>query len=73
MNLMQHPLLGHLQHLLPIEVVLIRAAAPEDQGHAAAPEPCETQQAPVTRVATRGPAEPGNRPEFSFHAHSYPS
>lgn len=38
-HLMQHPLAGHLQHLLPVEVVLFRAAAPKNQGHAAALEP----------------------------------
>ena len=30
-HLVQHPLAGHLQHLLPVEVVLFWAAAPENQ------------------------------------------
>lgn len=36
---MQHPLPGHLQHLLLIEVVLVWVPAPKQQDHAAALEP----------------------------------
>lgn len=53
-HVMQHPLLHHLQLLLPVQVVLLWMPAARHQDHAATPKSCGTQEAAVNSMATRG-------------------